>query len=781
MFFIFFSIAMIPLAAISVAAIGYTRGALAPLSRLSLPGAGAILVASVLILASLVALAASRLSRPLRQLVGTVSLFVEGSWEQRADLQDNNEIGELAFRFNQLADELNNFQHTLLDHENDQNNSRRAAPVLMAQLAATAKNLDELLGGAVEIFIKHFGCSTSAVYLVERKDPVGVTFAVLAKSASNLEGDTPVIAQRLRQERVNLDTTPTMNWLAGQAIASHRPQVRATEDDTGIIEAALPIIQNTPENGGRVLGVLDLFAVSRVKDSRLGPFSIRTVSEMQSIVGILALGLANLVRSSGSVGTPAIGKRSSFLPDLETVLTTSRRITQAETSEQILEAVKDVLRSSPFSSAVLLRPDEAALDLFSSKAPLRVVECRSHRGHLLGSQPAADTLVSPQLETVERFFTNWQSEMLLISDVNQAVINLDRRPQEQDVPSFIAGLEDSEPPRELLMIARWLGCRTAAYLPAVRAGQLLMVLLIGSTADMPPLTTKAELLEPYLDLLNMAADGLERIRSARDVQRQLLELETFWQVSQAISFGANTTTDSTAETDIEALYALIHRQVERAMGKFTSFVIVLYDAATNLVSIPYMVEEGEHLHAAPFELGPGFSSEVIRTRRSLLMFNQDEIDAKTLELQAKQVGEAPKSWLGVPMLVSGQVIGLIIVQDVKEEFRFNAQDERLLSMLATQVAVVVRNIHLLEATRRQARLERLVNEISDHIRRQVDVETILKTTTDELGRALGVRQATLRINPQVIGVEAGSAGTPPESNHSPQPEAPGMPVGEFQL
>ncbi len=69
----------------------------------------------------------------------------------------------------------------------------------------------------------------------------------------------------LREERVNLDTTPTMNWLAGQAIASHRPQVRATEDDTGIIEAALPIIQNTPDNGGRVLGVIDLFAVSRVK------------------------------------------------------------------------------------------------------------------------------------------------------------------------------------------------------------------------------------------------------------------------------------------------------------------------------------------------------------------------------------------------------------------------------------------------------------------------------------------------------------------------------------
>lgn len=140
------------------------------------------------------------------------------------------------------------------------------------------------------------------------------------------------------------------------------------------------------------------------------------------------------------------------------------------------------------------------------------------------------------------------------------------------------------------------------------------------------------------------------------------------------------------------------------------------------------------------------------------------------------------------MLVSGQVIGLIIVQDVKEEYCFNVQDERLLSMLATQVGFVVRNTHLLEATRRQARQERLVNEISDRIRRQVDVETILKTTTDELGRALGVHRATLHINPQVIGSDAAGANTPPASKGGLQPsrsalsdqEAPVFPLGEVQ-
>jgi hypothetical protein len=161
--------------------------------------------------------------------------------------------------------------------------------------------------------------------------------------------------------------------------------------------------------------------------------------------------------------------------------------------------------------------------------------------------------------------------------------------------------------------------------------------------------------------------------------------------------------------------------------------------------------EGEWLRIPPFPLGNGFSSEIIRTRRPLLMFTQREIDEKTLELNALQVGDPPKSWLGVPMLFGGQVIGLIIVQDVKLEYRFTIQDERLLSMLATQVAVVVRNARLLEATRRQAQQERLTKEISDCIRRQVDVESILKTTTDEISRALGARRARLRIDTRVVG------------------------------
>jgi GAF domain-containing protein len=123
---------------------------------------------------------------------------------------------------------------------------------------------------------------------------------------------------------------------------------------------------------------------------------------------------------------------------------------------------------------------------------------------------------------------------------------------------------------------------------------------------------------------------------------------------------------------------------------------------------------------------------------------------------------------------------LIIAQDIKEEYRFTAQDERLLSMLATQVAVVVRNARLLDATRRQARQDRLVNEITDRIRRQVDVEAILKTTTTELSRALGAHRATMRIDPQSM-IASPASPWPEIAVSDPAPPAtipPDPPAGE---
>ena len=106
------------------------------------------------------------------------------------------------------------------------------------------------------------------------------------------------------------------------------------------------------------------------------------------------------------------------------------------------------------------------------------------------------------------------------------------------------------------------------------------------------------------------------------------------------------------------------------------------------------------------------------------------------------------------MLYAGEVIGAIIVQDIHQEHRFDEDDQNLLSTLAAQVAVVVRNARLLESTQRRAAQERHLNEITSRIRRAPDIQSILKTTVDELGAALAVQHARIRL-------EASEAATTP--------------------
>ncbi len=112
------------------------------------------------------------------------------------------------------------------------------------------------------------------------------------------------------------------------------------------------------------------------------------------------------------------------------------------------------------------------------------------------------------------------------------------------------------------------------------------------------------------------------------------------------------------------------------------------------------------------------------------------------------------------MLYAGEVIGAIIVQDIHQEHRFDEEDQNLLSTLAAQIAVVVRNARLLESTQRRAAQERYLNEITARIRRAPDIQSILKTTAEELGAALGVQQAQIRLE------AGGPASTPQQTSQT---------------
>jgi GAF domain-containing protein/HAMP domain-containing protein len=750
---------------------------------------------------------ARRVSRPLRQLSETMTVFQEGNREERAAIFREDEVGRIAEVFNQLADDLRETYHLLNIQGPVAREDRQQLLSSFAPLPSSASNVEELLKATLDQLLKQLNCTCAAIYLAERKEPVGPTFVMLSQVSIAADPASAKVARRLKDTVINLDSIPTLEWSVGNAIQSKRPQVAAVPGEPYLFEAAIPIIINTPGNGERVLGAFDLYTLSRSKDERLSPFSLQTVNELQMLARVFGLALLGFSRIEGTGKTQTIG-----LPGVKTagaeqtagvtgdpnaptiptgksahgttsemevqrkseaaLIKAIRQIVRAETVDEIFLAVTQTLEQSPYASAILIHSQIMSSNEPIAEDSLRVVYKRT-------GPPGATELRVP-IKMIREYFASGSPILIGDLDVHPPAAEVSKALAETTpdtasgrtpLPALEAGEGAKVPetsslvPEILLQIPRQMGCEAAAFAPIVRGGSMIAMLILGrfsptkarlvspasssrqrltlgsstmGTIPNPGYNVAAALtpghLDPFISLIELMASGLQRINAQSSTQRKLAELESLWRVSQAAS----------VETDLNAVYSVLHRQIEIVMGSIDSFAIALYDSKTDMIRIPYMVEEERFIEIPPFALGTGLSSIVIRTRKPLLLV--EDVVRRSEELGAVVVGEPAKSWLGVPLTYMNEVMGLIIVQDTQQEHRFGEEDQRLLSTLATQIAVVLRNASLLETSRRLAYQERLINEISARIRRSVDIQTILRTTAEELGTALGAQRTHIQID-----------------------------------
>ena len=92
------------------------------------------------------------------------------------------------------------------------------------------------------------------------------------------------------------------------------------------------------------------------------------------------------------------------------------------------------------------------------------------------------------------------------------------------------------------------------------------------------------------------------------------------------------------------------------------------------------------------------------------------------------------------LILPGEVIGLINLEDPAVEHVWSPAEIQLANSVADQVGLALENARLLEETQRRAERERLVSEITTRLRASNDPQAILETAVSELKNALGARQ-----------------------------------------
>ncbi|HYF11279.1 MAG TPA: GAF domain-containing protein, partial [Actinomycetota bacterium] len=181
--------------------------------------------------------------------------------------------------------------------------------------------------------------------------------------------------------------------------------------------------------------------------------------------------------------------------------------------------------------------------------------------------------------------------------------------------------------------------------------------------------------------------ALENARLFEETGRRAAELEVVNNVGQALA----------DQLDLDALIDRLGDQLREVFAADLVYV-ALHDRSAEMIRFAYYSEHGERRENPAMRYGEGLTSRILRAREPLLLNRAAAFE----EVGAAAVGTPVKSYLGVPIIVGSDAIGVISVQSTTQEGRFGPSDTRLLSTIGANVGAAIQNAQLYVETQRRA-------------------------------------------------------------------------------
>ena len=185
----------------------------------------------------------------------------------------------------------------------------------------------------------------------------------------------------------------------------------------------------------------------------------------------------------------------------------------------------------------------------------------------------------------------------------------------------------------------------------------------------------------------------ERTRQLRkindDLQEEILERQKVESLQQALfeisELAAN------LEGDMSVFYSSLHEILARLISAPNCFISII-DESKQMLEFPYFSDmESEDVEARPMGLGltefvlRTGQAELINPPRVLELAEAGEIDVTI----AQTMLNSANSWLGSPLVVDGEVFGVIAVQTYGKHAKYTARDLELLRFVSHHIAVTM--------------------------------------------------------------------------------------------
>jgi len=227
-------------------------------------------------------------------------------------------------------------------------------------------------------------------------------------------------------------------------------------------------------------------------------------------------------------------------------------------------------------------------------------------------------------------------------------------------------------------------------------------------------------------------------QQASAIERKRRRAEAINRALIQISNAASTT------FDLDALYRSIHRSLGEIID-VSNFFIALYDRKTDAISFPYYRDEVDTTYPmiGNIHRSGSLTAKVIRTAETVLA-NREEILAWSAGQGEPLVGTPAALWLGVPLKIKNEVIGVMVTQSYTDADHFDETDVEVFASVSDQVAMAIERktyeIQLKETRdalevrvrRRTHALVKINRRLENEIRKQEQTENILRESEARL-------------------------------------------------
>ena len=155
--------------------------------------------------------------------------------------------------------------------------------------------------------------------------------------------------------------------------------------------------------------------------------------------------------------------------------------------------------------------------------------------------------------------------------------------------------------------------------------------------------------------------------------------QTLYNISNAVN----------ATSNLDELYKSIHKILGTILN-LSNFYIAVYSKEKDSLLFPYWVDEKDKTFENVPDISKknSFTIDVIKSEKPLLIKKMDLLEGG--EHHGKNYfGSPPQAWLGVPLKIKGDVIGVMVTQSYTDAKSFTKEDINIMMTVSDQVALAI--------------------------------------------------------------------------------------------